>query len=97
MIKEWNKCLQNTSVKPELRIIGSQEVPAKFNALPLVITIIVMQLYLSPWRRKWQPTPVFLSGKSHGQRSLVGYSPWSWKESDMTSLSFSVYIYLLNK
>ena len=29
-----------------------------------------------PWRRKWQPTPVFLSGESHGQRSLVGYSPW---------------------
>ena len=28
-----------------------------------------------PWRRKWQPTPVFLPGKSHGQRSLVGYSP----------------------
>ena len=32
-----------------------------------------------PWRRKWQPTPVFLSGKSHGQRSLVGYSPWGCK------------------
>ena len=29
-----------------------------------------------PWRRKWQPTPVFLPGKSHGQRSLVGYNPW---------------------
>ena len=29
-----------------------------------------------PWRRAWQPTPVFLPGKSHGQRSLVGYSPW---------------------
>ena len=29
-----------------------------------------------PWRREWQPTPVFLPGKSHGQRSLVGYSPW---------------------
>ena len=28
-----------------------------------------------PWRRKWQPSPVFLPGKSHGQRSLVGYSP----------------------
>ena len=28
-----------------------------------------------PWRRKWEPTPVFLSGKSHGQRRLVGYSP----------------------
>ena len=28
-----------------------------------------------PWRRKWQPTPVFLPGKAHGQRSLAGYSP----------------------
>ena len=37
-----------------------------------------------PWRRKWQPTPVFLPGESHGQRSLVGYSPWGRKESDMT-------------
>ena len=30
----------------------------------------------SPWRRKWRPTPVFLPGKPHGQRSLAGYSPW---------------------
>ena len=37
-----------------------------------------------PWRRKWQPTPVFLPGESHGQRSLAGYSPWGCKESDMT-------------
>ena len=37
-----------------------------------------------PWRRKWQPTPVFLSGESHGQTSLAVYSPWSHKESDMT-------------
>ena len=37
-----------------------------------------------PWRRKWQPTPVFMPGKSHGPRSLVGYSPWGCKESDMT-------------
>ena len=36
-----------------------------------------------PWRRKWQPTPVFLPGKSRGQRSLVGYSPGDRKESDM--------------
>ena len=35
-----------------------------------------------PWRRKWQPTPVFLPGKSHGQRSLAGYSPRGHKESD---------------
>jgi len=33
-----------------------------------------------PWRRKWQPTPVFLPRKSHGQRSLAGYSPWGHKE-----------------
>ena len=37
-----------------------------------------------PWRRKWQPTPVFLHGESHGQRSLAGYSPWGGKESDTT-------------
>ena len=35
-----------------------------------------------PWRRKWQPTPVFLPEKSHGQRSLAGYSPKGGKESD---------------
>ena len=37
-----------------------------------------------PWRRKWLPTPVFLLGEFHGQRSLVGYSLWSHKESDTT-------------
>ena len=36
-----------------------------------------------PWRRKWQPIPVFLPGKFHGQRSLVGYSPQDSKELDM--------------
>jgi len=37
-----------------------------------------------PWRRKWQPTLVFLPAKSHGQRSPLGYSPWGRKESDIT-------------
>ena len=37
-----------------------------------------------PWRRKWQPTSVFLPGESHEQKSLVGYSPWGHKESDTT-------------
>ena len=37
-----------------------------------------------PWRRKWQPAPVFLPGEFHGRRSLVGYSPWGRKESDTT-------------
>ena len=36
------------------------------------------------WRRAWQPTPAFLPGEAHGQRSLVGYSPWGRKGLDMT-------------
>ena len=39
-----------------------------------------------PCRRKWQPTPGFLPGESHGQRSLVGYSPGGHQESDTTWL-----------
>ena len=40
-----------------------------------------------PWRKEWQLTPIFLSGKSYGQRSLVGYSPWHHKrvEHDLAS------------
>ena len=37
-----------------------------------------------PWRREWQPTPVFLPGEPHGQRNLVGYSLWGGKDSDTT-------------
>ena len=37
-----------------------------------------------PWRGAWEPTPVFLPGESHGQRSLASYSPWGLKESHMT-------------
>ena len=47
------------------------------------------------WTRKWQPTPVFLPGKSHGPRSLIGYSPWGLKESDTTKrlhFTFKVFI-----
>ena len=36
-----------------------------------------------PWSRKWQPAPVFLPGKFHRQRSLVGYSPWGCREMDI--------------
>jgi len=39
------------------------------------------------WRRKWQPTPVFLPGESHGQRSLVGCGPWDHKELGMTEMT----------
>ena len=45
-----------------------------------------------PLEKEWQPNPVFLPGESHGERSLVGYSPWGRKESDMTErLSLSSY------
>ena len=40
--------------------------------------------YSSQWSRWWHPTPILLPGKSHGLRSLVGYSPWGLEESDMT-------------
>ena len=40
-----------------------------------------------PWRRKWQPAPVFLPGESHGQRSLAGYGPWGHKELDTTEVT----------
>ena len=48
------------------------------------------------WKRKWQPTPVFLPRKPNGWRSLVGYSPWGRKESNMTEwlhFHFHIYIY----
>ena len=40
-----------------------------------------------PWRGEWQPTPVFLSGESHGQRSLACYGPWGHKELDTTEVT----------
>jgi len=40
-----------------------------------------------PWREARQPTPVFLYGESHGQRSLVGYSPQGQQESDTTEVA----------
>ena len=55
-------------------------------SLSLILSLISLFLSLSPWyrRRQWHPTPVFLPGKSHGWRSLVGCSPWGCEESDTT-------------
>ena len=51
-----------------------------------------------PWKRKWQPTAVFLLGKFHGQRSLTGYSPLGHKESDMIEkLNTHTHIYMIGK
>ena len=54
------------------------------SSLYLTHSNILIFSNILPWRRKWQPTPVLLPGKFHGQRSLVSYSPWGRKESDTT-------------
>ena len=50
-----------------------------------------------PWRRKWQPTPVFFPGKSHGQRSLVVYSPWCCKQSETTEQLTTAFFFFYYK
>ena len=53
------------------------------------INLYVYMFYIGiARRRQWHPTPVFLLGEYHGQRSLVGYSPWSLKESHMTEVTW---------
>ena len=49
--------------------------------------ILVVHLKIIIWRRKWQPTPVFLPGESHGHKCLMGYSPWDRKELNMTEVT----------
>ena len=60
---------------------------------------ITAQTWTWPLRREWQPIPVLLAGKFHGQRCLEGYSPWGHKESDRTErLTLSLLgCYLLEK
>ena len=48
-----------------------------------VTTLLIGYTPIQNWRRQWHPTPILLLGKSHGQRSLVGYSPWACKEPDI--------------
>ena len=49
-----------------------------------------------PWRRSWQPTPVFLLGESYGQRSLTGYGPQGLKESDVTEATWHTHVFSLS-
>jgi len=56
--------------------------PAKAGDPGDVVSISELERF--PWRRAWQPTPVFLPGESYGQRSLAGCSPWGRKQPDMT-------------
>ena len=55
-----------------------------WDLLKEVTIIFITSTVVWPQIKKWQPTPVLLPGKSHGRRSLVGYSPWGHKESDTT-------------
>ena len=58
--------------------------PLTYIAFPFSLLILLLSSHEPFWRRQWQPTPVLLPGKSHGQRSLVGCSPWGRWESDTT-------------
>ena len=55
---------------------------------------VYIHIHTHIWGREWQPTPVFLPGEFHEQRSIVGYRPWSHKESDMTEQLAQTYIYI---
>ena len=58
--------------------------PQTVKDLPAMQESLVRSLGKVPWRREWQPTPVFLPGESHGQRSPAGYSPGGRKGTDMS-------------
>ena len=53
----------------------------------LHIVCVCVCVCVCVWRREWLPTPIFLPGELHGQRSLVGYSLWGHKESDMMEVT----------
>ena len=60
-----------------------------FKSLTIIVLLLIspfifVSICLTYWRRQWQPTPVLFPGKSHGQRSLAGCSPWGCEESDTT-------------
>ena len=57
------------------------------------MSVLFNMLSRLAWRRKWQPTPVFLPGESQGQRSLVGCCPWGHKESDAAARTHFLFLY----
>ena len=81
--------------RPILGCWWASLVAQRLKRLPAVKEIWVRSLGREdPWRRKWQPTPVFLPEESHGLRSLVGYSPRGRKECDTTDLTFFLSFFL---
>ena len=67
-------------------IIPTKEIPGLISAP-----------YLIHRRRQWQPTPVLLPGKSHGQRSLVGCSPWGWNRTRLSDFTFTFHFHALGR
>ena len=65
----------------EIMLLHRMEGPTGYHGLPWWLSASFDSVRKNPWRRKRQPTPVFLPGKSHGQSSLVGYSSWGLKKS----------------
>ena len=89
--------MRNVKGNLNIRCSMSQlNVPSLLNLTASLVTQVVKNLpamqetwvrsldWEDPWRKTWQPTPVFLPREFHGQRSLMGYSPWGHKESDTT-------------
>ena len=81
--------LPDLGIEPGTPVLQRVSLPFELPGKPMSLYMDFIILEYIPsiqtlWRRKWQTTPVFLTGESHGQRSLVGYSPWGRKESDMT-------------
>ena len=78
--------LPNPGIKPRSLALQEDSLPSEPpGKLPCVCMCVCVYIYTYIYgRRKWQPTPVFLPGESHGQRSLADYSPWGCKELDMT-------------
>ena len=72
----------NCSHKIKRRLLHGRKVMTKLDSMlksrdiTLLTNVYILKAMAFPWRRQWQPTPVLLPGKSHGQRSLVGCSPW---------------------
>ena len=67
-----------------IRRLRASQVAQWIKNLPTMLDMQQMWVRKIPWRRTWQPTPVFLTGEYHEQKSLVGYSPKGPKESNMT-------------
>ena len=85
----WDSCLDRQILSP-LRHVESPWVVLHRGPMP----IFCMWIFSFSWRKKWQHIPVFLPREFHGQRSLLGCSPWGCKELDMTeqlTLTHSVF------